>query len=94
MANLEKFNDGNYGAFAHDERNINNPVQYRKNYEIDKRRTHLNYDIISGKTAEQSHHGDLRKKLEARLEQLKIQANKQSKAFIKISKSCSLHNLK
>lgn len=73
MANLEKFNDGNYGAFAHDERNINNPVQYRKNYEIDKRRTHLNYDIISGKTAEQSHHGDLRKKLEARLEQLKIQ---------------------
>ena len=72
MADVQKYNASNFGAFAHDERNLNNPVQYRKNYEIKAERTHLNYDLISGKTGETAEHGELQKRLEARLAQLTI----------------------
>lgn len=72
MADVQKYNCSNFGAFAHDERNLNNPVEYRKNYEIKAARTHLNYDLISGKTGETAECGELRKRLEARLAQLTI----------------------
>lgn len=72
MADLQKYNAGNFGEFAHDERNINNPVKFRKNLEIDKARTHQNYDMISGKTGETAERGELQKRLEARLAQLTI----------------------
>ena len=72
MADVQKYNASNLGVFAHDERNINNPVQYRKNYDIDAARTAQNYDLISGKTGETAERGELQKRLEARLEQLTI----------------------
>lgn len=78
MADVRKYNDANRGEFAHDERNINNPVQYRKNYKIDKRRTHLNYDLISGKTGETAERGELEKRLEARLAQLTIRRRREN----------------
>ena len=72
MADVQKYNASNLGVFAHDERNLNNPVQYRKNYEIDAARTAQNYDLISGKTGETAERGELQKRLDARLEQLTI----------------------
>lgn len=78
MADLRKYNDSKRGLFAHDERNLNNPVKFRKNYEIDGARTHLNYDLISGKTGETAERGELEKRLEARLAQLTIRKRREN----------------
>lgn len=78
MADVLKCNDSKRGLFAHDERNLNNPVKFRKNYEIDSARTHLNYDVISGATAETAQRGDLEKRLEARLAQLTIRKRREN----------------
>ena len=59
-----------HGIFRHCERGIGDNVQERRNLEIDGKRTHRNYDIISGATAENYIKGALQKRWEARCEKL------------------------
>ena len=73
MAHLLKLNAGNLRILQHYERNLQDGVQERKNLEIDAKRTSQNYDLITGQTGETAKIGDLKKRLEARLAELKIQ---------------------
>ena len=71
MSHLLKLNASTLALLLrHYERTINDGVQYRKNAEIDKSRTHLNYEVLSGATGENAILGTLRQRLDERLAQL------------------------